>query len=34
MDVKQPEPLCKQVEKLKEHGCEIADFEEALLILT
>lgn len=34
MDVKHPEPLCKQVEKLKEHGCEIADFEEALLILS
>lgn len=34
MDVKQPELLCKQVEKLKEHGCKIDDFEEALLILS
>lgn len=34
MDVKQPELLCKQVEKLKKHGCEIEDFEQALLILS
>ncbi len=34
MDIKQPEPLCKQVEKLKEHGCEITDFNQALLILS
>lgn len=34
LDVKQPELLCKQVEKLKEHGCEIEDFEQALLILS
>lgn len=34
MDVKQPELLCKQVEKLKEHGCEIENFEQALLVLS
>lgn len=34
MGIKQPEPLCKQVEKLKEHGCTITDFEQALQILS
>lgn len=34
MNTKSPEVLCKQVEKLLEHGCEITDFEQALLILS
>lgn len=33
MDVKKPELFCKQIEKLKEHGCVIDNFEQAIIIL-
>lgn len=33
MDVKKPELFCKQIEKLKNHGCVINDFDQAIMIL-
>ncbi|MDE5649199.1 MAG: Abi family protein [Oscillospiraceae bacterium] len=33
MDVKKPELFCKQIEKLKKHGCSIDDFDQAIMIL-
>ena len=34
MDVKSPEFFCKQVDKLIEHGCEIPDYDQAIMILS
>ena len=33
MDVKEPIVFCKQIEKLQEHGCEIENYNQAIMIL-
>lgn len=33
MNTKEPELFCRQVNKLIEHGCEITDYEQAIMIL-